>query len=142
MIEPDVVMRKSQALLHHTSRLRAKLPLAAAALDADESLRNDVCFDLLQAVQSCMDLAVHACTHDALGVPDGPAQAFALLARARLIDTGLATRLAQAAGLRNLIVHQYTELDTRRLVAAIEGGLSDLDALAAALRMHLQRSPT
>src|SRR5688572_19818146 len=64
MVDRDVVLRKCETIEHHASRLRAKQPLAAAALEADESLRNDVCFDLLQAVQACIDLAVHACTHD------------------------------------------------------------------------------
>lgn len=40
MVDLEVVLRKSEAIEHHTSRLRAKLPLWAAALDADESLRN------------------------------------------------------------------------------------------------------
>ena len=66
MVDPDIVLRKAQAIEHHTARLRGKLPLHGTALAADESLRNDVCFDLIQAVQACIDLAVHACSHDAL----------------------------------------------------------------------------
>ncbi|MGQ0655357.1 MAG: type VII toxin-antitoxin system HepT family RNase toxin [Betaproteobacteria bacterium] len=132
----DVVLRKSQAIEHHCSRLRAKLPLDAAAMDADESRRNDICFDLVQAVQACIDLAVHACTHESLGVPEGPAAAFALLARQGVVSEELSRRLARAAGLRNLIVHRYTDLVTARLVEAIVSGIADLDDFAAALRAH------
>ena len=73
MVDRDVVLRKSEAIEHHASRLRAKLPLRAEALRENESLLNDVCFDLLQAVQACIDLAVHACSHEALGSPESPA---------------------------------------------------------------------
>jgi len=136
VVDRDVALRKSEAIEHHASRLRAKLPLRAAALDADESLLNDVCFDLLQAIQACIDLAVHACTHESLGVPESPAAAFALLEKHVIIAPALAIRLARAAGLRNLIVHRYGELMTAKLVEAIATGLGDLDDFAAALRAH------
>lgn len=139
MVDPDIVLRKAQAIEHHVARLRGKMPLDPAALAADESLRNDVCFDLIQAVQACIDLAVHACSHEALGVPDGPASAFALLAQAGLLDAPLATRLVRAAGLRNLVVHQYANVDTARLAGAIGDGLPDLDAFVCALRAHARR---
>jgi uncharacterized protein YutE (UPF0331/DUF86 family) len=140
VVDRDVVLRKSEAIEHHTSRLRAKLPLDPAALDADESLRNDVCFDVLQAIQACIDLAVHACTHDALGVPEGPAVAFALLERHGVISPSLALRLAKASGLRNLIVHRYADIMAPRLAEAIVNGLSDLDEFAGALRTHANTS--
>lgn len=134
MVDRDVLLRKSEAIEHHASRLRAKLPLDAAALERDESLLNDVCFDTLQAVQACIDLAVHACTHESLGAPESPAYAFALLARHGVIPAGLAERLSKAAGLRNLLVHRYADLDASRLVEAVSGGLDDLEEFAAALR--------
>jgi uncharacterized protein YutE (UPF0331/DUF86 family) len=134
MVDRDVALRKSETIEHHAARLRAKLPLASAALDADESLRNDVCFDLLQAVQACIDLAVHACTHESLGVPETPAAAFALLEKHAIITPALSARLARAAGLRNLIVHRYGDIVAAKLADAIATGLPDLDEFATAIR--------
>jgi uncharacterized protein YutE (UPF0331/DUF86 family) len=136
VVDRDVVLRKSEAIEHHTSRLRDKMPVQGAALEANESLLNDVCFDLLQAVQACIDLAVHACTHEALGVPSSPSTAFALLAKHHVVETSLADRLSRAAGLRNIIVHRYTDLAASKLADAINTGLADLDDFAAALRAH------
>ena len=134
MVDRDVVLRKCEAIEHHASRLRAKQPLATAALAADESLRNDVCFDLLQAIQACIDLGVHACAHESLGVPDTPAAAFALLEANRVISAELASRLTKAAGLRNLIVHRYADIVVPKLIEAIATGLDDLDEFAAAMQ--------
>jgi uncharacterized protein YutE (UPF0331/DUF86 family) len=136
VVDRDVLLRKSEAIEHHASRLRRKLPLKAEALEADESLLNDVCFDLLQAIQACIDLAIHACTHESLGVPESPASAFALLEKHRVIPALLSGRLASAAGLRNLIVHRYADLIASKLVEALTTGLDDLDDFAAALRSH------
>lgn len=140
VLDPDVLLRKAQAIEHHGARLRAKLPLDPRALGADESLRNDVCFDLIQAVQACIDLAIHACAHEALGVPDGPASAFTLLARNGIMEDELALRLTLASGLRNIVVHQYADLDLPTLALALEAGLPDLDAFVKAVRAHGARS--
>jgi len=121
-------------VLHHVARLRARAPLAASALEGDEDLLSLVCMDLQQAVQACIDLAVHACTDDDLGLPTGPADAFVRLARAGYMDEALAVRLAGAAGLRNLIVHRYGDLDCVRLAAVVGNDLGDLEAFVAAMR--------
>jgi uncharacterized protein YutE (UPF0331/DUF86 family) len=139
VVDQDIVLRKSESIEHHASRLRRMLPLDAQALRRDESLLNDVCFTVLQAVQACIDLAVHACSHEALGAPETPATAFALLEKSGIIGAPLAARLAGAAGLRNLIVHRYGELDIAKLVEAVSSGLADLDDFAASLRAHARK---
>lgn len=134
MVDRDVLRAKTERVLHHVARLRARAPLAPADLQTDEDLLNLVAMDLQQAVQACIDLAVHGCADDGLGLPTGPADAFARLARAGTIDAALATRLAGAAGLRNLIVHRYGDLDCARLAAVVQYDLGDLEGFVAAMR--------
>lgn len=45
------------------------------------------------------------------------------------IDAALAARLARAAGLRNVLVHMYLDVDDREVFAAL-GRLDDLRAFA------------
>ena len=136
MVDPDVLRTRTERVLHHVARLRARGPLAPEALAADEDLLSLVTMDLQQAVQACIDLAVHACADEGLGLPSGPADAFGRPARARRLDPALAVRLAGAAGLRNLIVHRYGELDCARLVAVAREDLGDLEGFVAAMRCH------
>ena len=56
---------------------------------------------------------------------------FKALADAGHIEADLAERLARAAGLRNLLVHVYLDLDDRQVFAALER-LDDLRAFAQA----------
>ncbi|MCB1748998.1 MAG: DUF86 domain-containing protein [Gammaproteobacteria bacterium] len=133
MVDADILRRKTAQVLHHAARLEHRAELDAATLASDEDLANAVLMDIQQAIQGCIDLAAHACADDDLGAPANAAEAFALIARAGLIDTALATRLTAAAGLRNLIVHQYASLDYARVLDAARAGLADLRALVAAL---------
>lgn len=133
MVDRDVLRGRTERVLHHVGRLRARGPLDPEVLVVDEDLLSLVTMDLQQAVQACIDLAVHACADDALGVPTGPADAFFRLARAGYFDDALAVRMAGAAGLRNLIVHRYGDLDCGRIAAIVRGDLGDLEAFVAAL---------
>ena len=134
LVDADVLRRKTEQVLHHCARLDGRSTLVAAELGADEDLRNAVLMDLQQAIQACIDLAVHACVDDALGAPASSADAFALIARHGTIDDALARRLTGAAGLRNLIVHQYADIDLERIVRIIHDDLDDLRRFVAALR--------
>ena len=134
MVDADVLRRKTEQVLHHCDRLAGRRELGAADLVADEDLRNIVLMDLQQAVQACIDLAAHACVDDRLGAPTTPAEAFGLLARHGAIDEALSARLIGAAGLRNLIVHQYGAIDLARIVEVIRNDLDDLRRFVARLR--------
>jgi uncharacterized protein YutE (UPF0331/DUF86 family) len=54
-----------------------------------------------------------------------------VLARQGLLDADLASRLGRAAGLRNVLVHDYVSVDPERLVAIVRSGLGDLKAFGA-----------
>lgn len=133
MVDRDVLRAKTAAVQHHVRRVRSQLPLSAATLEADEDVRDIVLMNLQQAVQSCIDLAIHVCADDRLGAAESPAAAFALLARAGCIPDDLSARMASAAGLRNLIVHRYGDLNMQTVLDGLEQGLRDLETFTAAL---------
>jgi uncharacterized protein YutE (UPF0331/DUF86 family) len=108
--------------------------LAERAATVARHLR--VVLHLWQAVQVVIDLAVSSCVRLGLGSPPTYADAFRMLATARLIPGELAQRLGHAAGFRNLIMHAYAELDLRRVHTAATSGPADLRAFLAALRDH------
>jgi uncharacterized protein YutE (UPF0331/DUF86 family) len=132
MVDPEIARTAIARVLHHVARLRRHSGLDAQTLRADEDLRNNVLMDLQQAIQACIDLGTHACVHDRLGSPSTAAAAFELLEGAQRIDRDLAERLIGAAGLRNLIVHQYGRIDLDIVCAVIRSHLGDLERFASA----------
>ena len=77
------------------------------------------------SIQICIDLGAHLISELGLKPPEDYQSVFASLAQAGVIEPDLAARLADAAGLRNLLVHDYGEIDHQRLW----GTLGELDAL-------------
>jgi len=74
-------------------------------------------------VSALVDLAAGINTHIVtveLGEsPPDVQRSFYAVADLGVLDRGLAQRLAPSAGLRNVLVHAYVDLDLARLVAAV-----------------------
>lgn len=74
-------------------------------------------------VQVVADLALDVNAHIAVAVlgraPETGRSSFALAAEAGALDPALAERLAPAAGLRNVLVHRYTDIDVAIVAQAV-----------------------
>jgi len=84
------------------------------------------------AIQSCIDIGAHLVSELGLQAPADYRGVFASLCPAGL-DTELAERLAAAAGMRNILVHGYLDVDDQLVWDAL-ARLDDLRAFAAAAR--------
>lgn len=85
------------------------------------------------AAQAALDLANHLIAANGWRVPQDYGDAFAVLAEHQVIDADLAASLRALAGLRNLLVHLYDEIDDDRVAREARDGLSDIDAFAQAV---------
>jgi uncharacterized protein YutE (UPF0331/DUF86 family) len=74
-------------------------------------------------IQAAVDLAVDINGHVAVAeldvAPTSGRSSFELVARAGAVDGDLAERLAPAAGLRNVLVHRYTEIAVDKVASAV-----------------------
>jgi uncharacterized protein YutE (UPF0331/DUF86 family) len=94
------------------------------AYDGDLRLRLATQRGLQLAIQVCIDIGVHLVAELELPMPPDYRGVFSAL-EAKGLDAGLAARLGSAAGLRNVLVHDYLDLDEN----VIWGSLSHLDDL-------------
>jgi uncharacterized protein YutE (UPF0331/DUF86 family) len=57
-----------------------------------------------------------------------------------VLETGFATRIARAAGLRNRLVHDYDDLDQRMLFGALREAVDDVPTYTAAVHAWVKRT--
>lgn len=81
------------------------------------------------AIQICIDIGAHLIAEEGLDAPSDYRGVFRSLEAAQIVDAGLAARLGEAAGLRNLLVHGYADLDDSMVWQSL-GRLDDLRAFA------------
>jgi len=88
------------------------------------------------AIQAAIDAANRVLAEDFPDTPSSYREVFELLARRGVLEADLAGRLAEAVGLRNILVHAYLDVDPARIWEAL-ARLEDLDTLAARLERYL-----
>jgi uncharacterized protein YutE (UPF0331/DUF86 family) len=138
VVDAAVLARKVAAIRDAVDRIRDVVPETTAAFLADRTAREVVTLNLFLALQETIGLATHWLADEGVAVPDTYGDVFSTLAERGVIDGALGDRLRAAAGLRNLLAHQYGVLDFTRVHAVARAELDDLlafcDQVAARVR--------
>lgn len=96
---------------------------------------------LIVATEAAIDVCNHLAARLAKQAPNNYAECFQILAKAQIISSPLAERLIRMAKFRNLLVHQYADIDDEKVYDIICNDLKDLDIylteLAALLKTEL-----
>jgi uncharacterized protein YutE (UPF0331/DUF86 family) len=87
-------------------------------------------YGLLESIQIVIDLACELVSRRNLGSPDSYRECIRILAQFNLVEDELATSLEKMVGLRNLLVHDYDEIDVARLTPLLNS-LDDFRSFAA-----------
>jgi uncharacterized protein YutE (UPF0331/DUF86 family) len=101
----------------------------------EEFLRSPALHDLAErylhlAVECALDLANHFIAEAALPTPETNQDSFSCLENAGEIEASLAARLRSWAGFRNVLVHEYLQIDHGIAWTAIHEELEVLEAFA------------
>jgi uncharacterized protein YutE (UPF0331/DUF86 family) len=126
VVDKAVLAARVAAVRDAVGRIRSVLPKDATAFQADRTVREVVILNLFVALQDVLSLATHWLSDEGDAVPQGYCELFLLLGDRRVVSTELAGRLAAAAGLRNLVAHQYAVIDWLRIHEIASLHLDDL----------------
>jgi uncharacterized protein YutE (UPF0331/DUF86 family) len=134
------IERRLQRLDDSTTKLEALGERSRAEFDADSLLRDLAERNFEVAAQCVMDIAARiASLEQAPRTADG-GEAIRRLAELGVLAPDFARALAPIAGFRNVLAHQYLDVDWD-LVYARFARLGDLRAFAAAVRSWIARRP-
>lgn len=107
----------------------------------DDVLRlSGIKYLMATAIEACIDIAQHVVASEGLGTSESNADAMRLLGRRQILPAELAGRMAQAVAFRNLLVHEYAEVDDDRVLSYLDQ-IDDLDAFVAVIEELAIRKP-
>lgn len=135
IVPDDVMFNKAAVIERSLRRVRAiyrEDPELADLMHIDALTLN-----VERACQAAIDLAIHVVASKHLGMPQSQADAFRLLADAGEIDRKLSERMIGMCGFRNILIHQYQDLDTDLLHDVASKHWQDLDALCKAFGLKI-----
>jgi len=130
MVDEEIFSRRLDALHGYLQKLKA-----FRDADLDEFVGEPALHDLAErylhlVVEACLDLANHWIAEKALPTPDSNRDSFTTLETAGELSPELAEKLRGWAGFRNILVHEYLEIDHAIAYRAITDELGDLDEFA------------
>lgn len=123
----DVVLNKKESIERCIKQIRLYYATPSDLSFEDDHLRQDaIAINLQRSAEQAIDLANHIIRKRKLGLPKESRESFKILAEAKIISDDLAGKLKKMIGFRNVIVHEYQELDINIMIDVVEHHLDDL----------------
>ena len=141
MVSRELVAAKLGDLADRIARVRAHHRATVDELQSDRDALDLVSFNLMLAVQSCVDVASHIVADEGWRPATSLGDGFDRLHQRGVLSAPTARALQRAAGLRNVVAHGYAGVDPATVHAASTQGLGDLEAFAREVAQWLDRSP-
>ena len=90
-------------------------------------------------IQAMIDIGNHLIAGLLLKKPEDYRQIFDILAQNRILPQELLPKARELVGLRNLLVHDYLDVDHERLYEEAKAGLGDFEAFCEAVVRFLRQ---
>lgn len=88
-------------------------------------------YTFVTAIEGCVDVAQHLCASEGWGPPRDNGDAVRLLATHGVLPGALADGVRRAVGFRNVLVHDYAEVDDEIVIARLADPADLHDFVAA-----------
>ena len=122
----DVVLNKKESIERCIRQIRRYYAEPSELPFTDDFLKQDaIALNLQRAAEQCIDLANHVVRVKRLGIPKQSRDGFGMLRAAGVISGPLARNLEGMVGFRNVLVHDYQNLDLNIMQDIIEYRLDD-----------------
>lgn len=131
MVDEGIVISKLRELAEKMDRVRSYCPPEASILAQDPTALDLVSFNLMLAVQACLDIASHLISDEGWPPAGSLAGGFRRLQEKGVLSPEAAEALSKAVGLRNVIAHGYADADPEQIHRAATDGMADLERFAA-----------
>lgn len=123
----DIVLNKKESIERCIKQVRLYYEKPSGMPFEEDLMKQDaIAVNLQRAAEQVLDLANHVIKQKKLGLPKESRESFDILFRAGVIPKELAEKLKGMVGFRNVLVHQYEDLDIKIMVDVIEHHLGDL----------------
>lgn len=128
MVDAEVVRNKLEHLEEYINDLEEYQDLSLKKLTGDKILFRYLERTIHLAVESVLDIGSHIISDERLGNPKFNSEIIEILAENEIIKENVESYIKMAK-FRNIIVHDYAEIDPEILLMIIKENLSDLKAI-------------
>jgi uncharacterized protein YutE (UPF0331/DUF86 family) len=129
MVNPEVIRKRLQKLDEYLAILRGLQRYTLETFLKDPERYGSAERFLQLAIETLLDIGNHVIAELQLGAVDHYRDVPALLAQEGYLDHALEEKWVRMIGFRNILVHDYLDVDRRIVYRALHEDLEDLEAL-------------
>ncbi len=137
MLDKTLILRKLANLEQYLQQVREFSSVTQDTYETEWKIQRAVERTLQMMIEVCADIAAHIVSEKRLRVPTSYADTFRALFEGGFINAELCQLMEKMAKFRNVLVHNYDEVDAAIVVAILREHLDDFlkfrDAVLAAL---------
>jgi uncharacterized protein YutE (UPF0331/DUF86 family) len=138
MVDRPLIFRKLDSLSLYTRQLAEFRGVSLEEYARDWKVQRIVERTLQMAVEICADIADHIISDEGLRAPTSVADAFTVLRETAIVSETLHGALVKMAKFRNVVVHQYDEVNAEIVIAILTRHLGTFDTFRTEILSHLK----
>ena len=133
MVDKALILRKIERVETYLKQIIQKKDPGIEKFERDKDLQSIILFNLIQSIQTCIDIGTHVVSDSGWEMPGSQAAIFELLAQNKIVTQQLAKKMIKMAGFRNRIVHEYENVDLRIVHEIWRKNLGDIEKFCRAI---------
>jgi len=138
MVDRPLIFRKLDSLSLYARQLAEFRGVVLEEYMRDWKVQRIVERTLQMAVETCADIADHLISDENLRAPTSVTDAFTVLREAGIVSETLHGALVKMAKFRNVVVHQYDEVDAEIVIAILTKHLGTFDTFRTEVSSYLK----
>jgi uncharacterized protein YutE (UPF0331/DUF86 family) len=124
----------------YVSRLKRFEDMELNKYLADYDIQAVVERNLQLSIQICIDIANYIIARKKLTFPAEQENIFSLLGKESILTQELAGRIKGMVSFRNILVHDYTDIDSKKVHELLKKGLKDFSRFALEVVAYLENN--
>ena len=141
-MDKNVIEARLKKLDDYQKSLQRFQGLSLTEYRKDDDIQTIVERKLQLAIQTCIDISNYIIARKNLHIPDEEENIFQVLAQNGIIKDSLAERMKGMVNFRNILVHEYMEIDNEIVHQHLNERLKDFDSFARSIVDYLEHLST
>ena len=127
MVNQALLKTKIAHINKSVERLSQKANVSLKEFKSDADLQDVIIHNLQLAIQGAIDIASHIISDEGWGVPNTLVGLFDILKEHKVLDEKITDVMRRMVGFRNIIVHEYDEVDLDKVHQILTSRLDDFN---------------
>jgi uncharacterized protein YutE (UPF0331/DUF86 family) len=137
MMDKEMIEKKFDIIEENLKYLKSARKVSLEFFASDFEKIQAAKHSLQEAIEACLDIANHIIAAKGFERAEEYSMMFEILAKNNIISSRLKSNLMEMARFRNLLVHRYGDIESKKLYNILQENLSDIEGFMREIEKFL-----